>query len=221
MQLYVVSPTNKQICLYCSIWIRPCRLLYTGFTKIHITPTSYEHAGHRRTSSLFIIFLFFVISKTFWTISWNYSNTYPAISSQILRPTGATGRLEGKLDDVLLFYSGSLRDILQREALPEKHLLVPNNVKVMPTHLEPRRPINETQPVPGQWRRNADGKVQCGAPEDVARTAAEFIGPVTAAAGSVVGHTDHSLPKYLGVQRKTSSQCGKCSSSKFLKGPRM
>ena len=77
-----------------------------------------------------------------------------------------------KLDDVLLFHSGSLRDILQGQARPEKYPLVRNNVTVIPTYVELRRPIYEAQPIPEQWRRNAERGAQWSASQDVARAAA-------------------------------------------------
>ena len=41
-----------------------------------------------------------------------------------------------KLDDVLIFHGSSLWDILQGQARPEKYVLVPNDVTVIPTYLE-------------------------------------------------------------------------------------
>jgi len=108
-----------------------------------------------------------------------------------------------KLDDVLFFHSSSLRDILQEQARPEKYVLVPNDVTVIPTYVELRRPIYEAQPISEQWRGNAEREAQWSASQDVARAAAELAGPVTPAApiaGSVIGHTDLTLPNSLGFQ---------------------
>ena len=100
------------------------------------------------------------------------------------------------LDDVLFFNSRFLRDILQGQARPEKYVLVPNYVKVIPTYVELRRPIHEAQPIPEQWRGNAEREARWSASQDVTRAAAELAGPVTPTApiaGSVMGHADLTL----------------------------
>ena len=58
-----------------------------------------------------------------------------------------------KLDDVLLFDSSSLRNILQGQARPEKYVLVPNDVTVIPTYVELRRPITRLSPTPSNGER--------------------------------------------------------------------
>ena len=65
-----------------------------------------------------------------------------------------------KLDDVLFFHRSSLRGILQAQARPEMYVLVPNDVTVIPTYVELRRPIYEAQPIPEQWRGNAEREAQ-------------------------------------------------------------
>ena len=45
--------------------------------------------------------------------------------------------------DVLFFHRSSVRDMLQGQAGPEKNVLVPNDVTVIPTYVELRRPIYE------------------------------------------------------------------------------
>ena len=62
-----------------------------------------------------------------------------------------TGEVQIKLDDVLSFHSSSLRDILQGQARPEKYVLVINDVTVIPTYVELRRPIYGAQLIPEQW----------------------------------------------------------------------
>ena len=108
-----------------------------------------------------------------------------------------------QLDDVLFFYSSSLRGILQRQARPEKYVLIPNDVTVILTYVELRRPIYEAQPIPEHWRGNAEREAQWSASQDVARAIAELAGPVTPAApvaGSVIGQTDLTLPNSMGFQ---------------------
>ena len=120
-----------------------------------------------------------------------------------------------------MLHSSSLWDILQGQARPEKYVLVPNDVTVIPTYVELRRPIYEAQPIPEQWRGNAEREAQWSASQDVAGAAAELAGPVTTAApiaGSVIGHTDLTL---LGVLRKMSSYSGKYSRNKFIEEPCM
>ena len=127
-----------------------------------------------------------------------------------------------KLDDVLFFHSSSLRDILQGQARPEKYVLVPNDVTVIPTYVELRRPIYEAQPIPEQWRGNAEREAQWSASQDVARAAAELAGPVTPAApiaGSVIGHTDLTLPNSLGFQGRFQVMAGSTAGTNFLKNP--
>ena len=128
-----------------------------------------------------------------------------------------------KLDNVLFFYSRFLRDIFQRQARPEKYVPVPNDVTI-PTYVEFRRPSYEAQPIPEQWRGNAEREAQCSASPDVARAAAELTGPVTPAApiaGSVTGHTDLTLPNTLGFQGTISSYSGKYRRNKFPEEPCM
>ena len=57
-----------------------------------------------------------------------------------------------KLDGVLFFHSSTLRDILQGQARPEKYVLVLNDIAVFPTYVELRRPIDESKPIPEQWK---------------------------------------------------------------------
>ena len=101
---------------------------------------------------------------------------------------------------------------------------VANDVTAIPTYVELRRPIYEAQPIPEQSRVNAERETQWSASHDVARAAAELAGPVTPTApiaGSVIGHTDLTLPKFLGVPRKTPIYSGKHSRNKFPEEPRM
>ena len=73
---------------------------------------------------------------------------------------------------------------------------MPNDVTVVPTYVELRLLIYEAQPIPEQWRGNAEREAQWSAGRDVVRAAAELAGPVTPAApiaGSVTGHTDFAL----------------------------
>ena len=125
-----------------------------------------------------------------------------------------------KLNDVLFFQSSSLRDILQ--ASPEKYALVPNDVTVIPTYVELRRPIYKAQPIPEQWRGNAPRETQWSASQDVARAAAELVGPVTRAApiaGSMIGRTDLTLPNSLGFLRRFQVIAGSTARTSLLKNP--
>ena len=82
-------------------------------------------------------------------------------------------------------------------------MLVPNDVTVFPMYVELRRPIYEAQPIPEQWRGNAERESQWSASQDVARATAELAGLVTPAApiaGSVIGHTDLTLLNSFGFQ---------------------
>ena len=109
--------------------------------------------------------------------------------------------------------------MLQGQERPEKYVLAPNNVTVIPTYVELRRSIYAAQPIPEQRRGNAEREAQWSASQDVARAAAELAGPVTPAApiaGSVIRHTDLTFAKFLGVPRKISSYSGKYSRNKFL-----
>ena len=45
---------------------------------------------------------------------------------------------EEELDDVLFFHSICLRDVLQGQARPEKYVLVPNDLTVIPAYVELR-----------------------------------------------------------------------------------
>ena len=70
--------------------------------------------------------------------STEYSRTH--ILRDALRLNGEQAHwvdYEEKLDDVLFFHSSSLRDILQGQARPEKDVLVPNDVTVIPTYVAP------------------------------------------------------------------------------------
>ena len=105
---------------------------------------------------------------------------------------------------------------------PEKYALVPNDVTVVATYVELRRPIYEAQPIPKQWRGNDEREAQWSASQDVARTAAELAGPVTPAApiaGSVVGHTDFTLPNSLRFQKRFQVIAGDTARTGFLKKP--
>ena len=123
-----------------------------------------------------------------------------------------------KLDDVLFFHSSSLRDILQGQARPEKYVLVPNDVTVIPTYVELRRPIYEAQPIPEQWRGNAEREAQWSAGQDVARAAAELAGPGTPAA-PVIGQTDVTLSNSLGFQGRFQVIAGSTAGTSFFKNP--
>ena len=57
-----------------------------------------------------------------------------------------------KLDNVLFFHSSYLRDILHGRSRPEKYVPLPNDVTVIPTYVELRRPIDESKPIPEQWK---------------------------------------------------------------------
>ena len=127
-----------------------------------------------------------------------------------------------KLDVVLFYHSSSLRDILQGKARPEKYVLVPNDETVIPTYVELRRRIYEAQPIPEQWRGNAERKAQWSASQDVARSSAELAGLVTHAApiaGSVIGHMDLTLPNSLGLQGTFQVIAGSTAGTSFLKNP--
>jgi len=127
-----------------------------------------------------------------------------------------------KLDDVLFFHSSSLRDILQGQARPEKYVLVPNDVTVIPTYVELRRPTYEAKPIPEHWRGNAEKEAQWVAAQDIARAAAELAGPVTPTAptaGSVIGHADLSLPNSLGFQGRFQAVAGNTPGISFFKNP--
>ena len=127
-----------------------------------------------------------------------------------------------KLDGVLFFHSSSLRDILQGQARPEKYVLVPNDVTVIPTYVELRRPTYEAKPIPEQWRGNAEKEAQWVAAQDIARAAAELAGPVTPTAptaGSVIGHADLSLPNSLGFQGRFQAVAGNTPGISFFKNP--
>lgn len=65
-----------------------------------------------------------------------------------------------KLDDVLLFYSSTLWDILQGQAQSEKYVLVSNEVAVIPTYVNFPRPIYEAKPMPEQWRAYAEKEAE-------------------------------------------------------------
>ena len=127
-----------------------------------------------------------------------------------------------KMDGVLFFHISSLRDILQGQARPEEYVLVPKDVAVIPTYVELRRPIYEAQPIPEQRRRNAEREAQWSARQDVARASAELAGPVMPAApiaGSVIGHTDLTLPNSLGSQGRFQDIAGSIAGTNFLKNP--
>ena len=129
---------------------------------------------------------------------------------------------EEKLDDALFFHSSTLRDILQGQARPEKYVLVPNDVTVIPTYVALQRPIYKAQPIPDQWRGNAEREAQWRASQDVARAAAELAGPVTPAApiaGSLIGHTDLTLPNSLGFQGRFPGIAGSTAGTSFSKNP--
>ena len=127
-----------------------------------------------------------------------------------------------KLDDVLFSHRSSLRDILQGQTRPDKYVLIPNDVTVVPTYVELRRSIYETQPIPEQWRGNAEREAHWSTGQDVARAAAELAGPVTPAApiaGSVIGHTDLTLPNSLGLHGRFQVIAGSTAGTSFLKKP--
>ena len=127
-----------------------------------------------------------------------------------------------KLDDVLFVHRSFVRDILQGQARPERYVLVPNNVTVVPTYVELRLPIYEAQPIPEQWRGNAEREAQWSASQDVARAAAELTGPVTPAApiaGSVIGRTDLTLSNCLRFQGRFQVTAGSTAGTRFLKNP--
>ena len=127
-----------------------------------------------------------------------------------------------QLDDVLIFHSSSLRDILQGQARPEKYVLVPNDVAVIPTYVELRRPIHEAKPIPEQRRGNAEREAQWSASQDVARAESALAGPVMPPArigGSVIGHTDLTLPNSLGFQGRFQVMAGSTAGTNFLKNP--
>ena len=126
---------------------------------------------------------------------------------------------EGKLDDILFFDSRTLRDMLQGQARAETYVLVGIDVAVIPTCVELRRPIYEAKPIPEQWRGNTEREAQWSASQDVARAAAELAGPVTSVApiaGSVIGHTDLTLPNPLGLQGRFQVIAGSTTGPSFL-----
>ena len=89
-------------------------------------------------------------------------------------------------------------------------MLLPNDVTVIPTYVELRRPTYEAKPIPEQWRGNAEKEAQWVAAQDIARAAAELVAPVTPTAptaGSVIGHAP-VLTQFLGVRRKISGRRG-------------
>ena len=127
-----------------------------------------------------------------------------------------------KLDDVLFFHSSSLRDILQGQARPEKYLLVPNDITVIPTFVELRRPIYDAKPISEQWGGNAERGTQWSASQDFQRAAAQLSGSVPPAApiaGSVIGHTDLALPNSFGFQGRFQVIAGSTAGTSFLKNP--
>ena len=138
-----------------------------------------------------------------------------------MHPDLAVNRYTGKttrINDVPFLHSSSPRDILQGQARPEKYVLVPNDVAVIPMYVELRRPIYVAKPIPDQWRGDAEREAQWSASQDVARAAAELGGPVTPTApiaGSVIRHTDLTLPNYLGFHGRfhdiAGSTAGKSS----------
>ena len=84
--------------------------------------------------------------------STEFSRTH--ILRDTLRFTGEQAHwvdYKEKLNDVLFFFhSSSLREILQGQARQDKYVLVPNDVTIIPTYVELRRPIYEAQPIPEQ-----------------------------------------------------------------------
>ena len=97
-------------------------------------------------------------------------------------------------------------------------MLVPNDVAVIPTYVELRRPIYEVKPIPEQWRGKAERQAQWSAGQDVARAAAELAGPVTPAAlitASVIGHSNFTL----GFQGRFQFIAGSTAGTRFLKNP--
>ena len=127
---------------------------------------------------------------------------------------------EEKLDGVLFFHSSSLRDIMQGQARPEKYVFVPNDVTVIPTYVELRRPFYEA--IPEQWRGNAERVAQWSASQGVAR---ESSRPCTASDACCADcrFCDWTyrpcFAKFLGVPRKISSYGGKYSREKFIEEP--
>ena len=101
-------------------------------------------------------------------------------------------------------------------------MLVRNDVTVIPTYVELQRPIYEAQPISEQWKGNAERDVQWSASQDAARAAAELEGPATPAApiaGSVVGHTDLTLPNSLRFQGRFQVISGSTAGTSYLKNP--
>ena len=177
------------------------------YTQIPRRSTSYQQVKSTRVTRgsqayLSTLFLFFV-SQNGWKIDGIYSNTYHTRPPRFSREQAQWVDYKEKLDDVLFFHSSSLRDILQGQAGPDKYVRVPNDVTVIPTYVKLQRPIYGAQPIPEQWRGNAEREAQWSASQDVARAAAELAGPATPAApiaGTVFGHTDLTLPNSLVFQ---------------------
>ena len=129
-----------------------------------------------------------------------------------------------KLDDVLFAHSSSLRDILQGRARPEKYVLVPNEVAVIPTYVLRRAPTT-------------DGKAHSRAMERERRKR----GPVERKSGCRTSSSKHCrannacctdcrfcdrtygpyFANFLGVPRKISSHSGKFGRNKILVEPCM
>ena len=131
-------------------------VLAGGCTQVPHRSTLYQQVSSTRVTRgpqvcLSTLFLFFVISKMAGK-SMEFSEFS---GTHILReaPTFSGEQAhwvdyKEKLDDVLFFHCSSLRDILQGQARPEKYVLVPNDVAVIPTYVELRRPIYEAKPIP-------------------------------------------------------------------------
>ena len=221
----MVSPTHTQApALHCcSAWIGPCWLLHTCSKKIPIIPKGCEHSCYTRTSSIFVHSLLLLCYFQIWLE--NRRTLVEHIVRDAPRFNGERAHwvdYKEKLDDVLFSHRSSLRDILQGQTRPDKYVLIPNDVTVVPTYVELRRSIYETQPIPEQWRGNAEREAHWSTGQDVARAAAELAGPVTPAApiaGSVIGHTDLTLPNSLGFHGRFQVIAGSTAGTSFLKKP--
>ena len=125
-----------------------------------------------------------------------------------------------KLDGVLFFHSISLRDILQGQARPEKCVLFPNGVTVIPTCVKLRRPIYEGQPIPEQWRGKAErGPME---PKSGCRTSSNRTRRACEACCTDRRFCDRTyqygtyFPKFLGIARNVPSYSGEYGRNKFL-----
>ena len=187
--------------------------------------TSYQHVTSTRVTRgpqgyLSTPFLF-AIYKDDWNNDGISSNEY---SRDALRFTGEQAHrvdYKEKLDDVLFFHSSSLRNMLQGQARPEKYVLVPNYVTVIPTEVELRRPIYE---VPGtahprtmerKRRERSPMERKSGCRTSSSRTRRASNTCCTDRRFCDRTHGPYSA-KFLGVPRKISSYSGKYSRNKSL-----